>query len=196
MSMAPGAWLASHRHMLPATGDALDVACGRGRNALWLAAQGFHTRAVDRDGEALALLAGEAQRLGLVVTTTQCDLEAIPVETGAGETRPAPFDEAYDVIVVLHYLHRPLFPALLAALRPGGVLVYETFTTAQALRGRPTNPAFLLDPGELRRLTAGLDVLAEREGDFEGRMVAGIVARKPGTGSGKMLVRVLEEQER
>ena len=54
---------------------------------------------------------------------------------------------AFDVIVVVHYLHRPLFPQLLAALRPGGVLVYETFTTAQAARGKPTNPDFLLRPG-------------------------------------------------
>ena len=73
------------------------------------------------------------------------------------------------MIVVTHYLHRPLFPSLLAALRPGGALVYETFTRAQAARGRPTNPGFLLAPGELRRLVAPLDVRAAREGDFEGR---------------------------
>jgi SAM-dependent methyltransferase len=78
----------------------------------------------------------------------------------------------YDLIVVVHYLHRPLFPVLLDALRPGGVLVYETFTRAQAARGRPTNPAFLLEPGELLRLIQPLEVLASREGDYDGRMAA------------------------
>jgi len=89
-------------------------------------------------------------------------------------------DDHYDVIVVVHYLHRPLFPALLAALRPGGVLVYETFTIAQAARGRPTNPAFLLAPGELAALVAPLEILAAREGDYEGRMVSSVVGRRTG----------------
>jgi len=80
--------------------------------------------------------------------------------------------------VAVHYLHRPLFPHLLAALRPGGILVYETFTQAQARRGKPTNPAFLLEPGELRALTAGLTILAWREGEFGGRDVASIVCRR------------------
>jgi hypothetical protein len=61
---------------------------------------------------------------------------------------------------------------------PGGVLVYETFTRAQALRGRPTNPDFLLEPGELLRLVDGMDVLAQREGAFDDRMVASVVARR------------------
>jgi len=84
----------------------------------------------------------------------------------------------YDVVVVVHYLHRPLFPALQAALRPGGILVYETFTRAQAERGKPTNPAFLLEPGELRDLIGPLDLLVEREGDFEGKMLASVIARR------------------
>ena len=82
----------------------------------------------------------------------------------------------YDLIVVVHYLHRALFPALRSALRPGGILVYETFTRAQALLGKPTNPAFLLEPGELRNLVAPLEVLVEREGEFEGRMLASVIA--------------------
>jgi hypothetical protein len=65
-----------------------------------------------------------------------------------------------------------------AALRPGGVLVYETFTRAQAARGKPTNPAFLLEPGELIELVRPLEVLADREGDYEGRMVASVIARR------------------
>jgi len=97
------------------------------------------------------------------------DLEAIDSSLGVA---------AYDLVVVTHYLHRPLFPAILAALRPGGTLVYETFTRAQAARGRPTNPEFLLEPGELLRLVAPLTVRDFREGDFEGRMVASVVATR------------------
>jgi SAM-dependent methyltransferase len=162
-------WLVDHAHLLPPGGDALDVASGAGRNAIWLAERGFHTRAVDRDEAAILQIRETAARLQLPLQADVVDLE-----TGD----PQVFPPAYDVIVVVHYLHRPLFPALKAALRPGGVLVYETFTRAQALRGRPTNPAFLLELGELRDLVAPLDVLVEREGDFEGKMVASVIARR------------------
>ena len=92
---------------------------------------------------------------------------------------PLPFrPSTYDVIVVVHYLHRPLFPALIEALTPGGLLVYETFTRAQAARGKPTNPDFLLEPGELLDLVRPLEVLASREGDYDGRMVASVIARR------------------
>jgi hypothetical protein len=86
---------------------------------------------------------------------------------------------AYDVIVVVHYLHRPLFPALIDALAPGGLLIYETFTRAQAARGKPTSPSFLLEPGELVELVRPLEVLESREGDYEGRMVASVIGRRP-----------------
>jgi SAM-dependent methyltransferase len=165
----PAAWLLRHRQLLPASGAALDVACGRGRNALWLADQGFHTTAVDRDEAAIALVAEHARRLALPLRALVMDLERAPPPLG---------EAAFDVIVVTHYLHRPLLPLLLAALRPGGTLVYETFLRAQAARGKPTNPDFLLEPGELRRLVAPLHVLAEREGDFEGRFVSSVVAVK------------------
>ena len=86
--------------------------------------------------------------------------------------------ETADVIVVVHYLHRPLFPALVRALRPRGLLIYETFTHAQALRGKPANPAFLLAPGELMQLVQPLDIIASREGVFEDRDVASVVAKR------------------
>jgi SAM-dependent methyltransferase len=169
-SATAAAWLTMHRHLLPDGGDALDVASGRGRHALWLAAQGFRVTAMDRDSDALRTLETDAMRLGLPIATLREDLER------EGATLPT---EAFDVVVVVHYLHRPLFPQLLAALRSGGVLVYETFTTAQAARGKPTNPAFLLLAGELRDLVAPLEVLVAREGEFDGRDVASVVARKP-----------------
>jgi tellurite methyltransferase len=163
-------WLVDHAHLLPRGGTALDVAAGRGRNALWLAQRGLDVTAVDRDGAALEELRAAAARLGARVHIDVRDLEKPGAQLPAG---------AYDVIVVVHYLHRPLFAALKAAVRPGGVLVYETFTAAQAARGRPTNPAFLLQPGELRQLVAPFEVLVEREGDFEGKMLASVIARRP-----------------
>ena len=165
MTAAP--WLTAHRHLLPPGGAALDVACGRGRHALWLAGQGFSTRGVDRDGEAVQFLKAEAERLDLPVAAGVVDLESDGVSLGQA---------AYDLVVVMRYLHRPLFPALRAALKPGGVLVYETFTRAQAARGRPTNPRFLLEEGELRELIQPLAVLVEREGDFDGAWLSSIIA--------------------
>jgi 2-polyprenyl-3-methyl-5-hydroxy-6-metoxy-1,4-benzoquinol methylase len=165
-SETPAPWLVMNRTLLPPSGRALDVACGRGRHALWLARHGFATTAIDRDSSAVAALEARALDEGLPLTARAMDLEG-----GAAVLGPE-----YDVIVVVHYLHRPLFPALIAALAPGGVLVYETFTVAQAARGKPTNPAFLLEAGELPRLVAPLEVRAAREGDFEGRFVSSVVA--------------------
>jgi SAM-dependent methyltransferase len=170
MSLTPARWLTENADVLPDSGHALDAACGRGRQALWLAARGLTTHAVDRDPEALQFLEDEAGRRQLALRTEVVDLE--------GSAHPLRAD-AYDVIVVVHYLHRPLFPALRAALRPGGVLVYETFTRAQAARGKPTNPAFLLLEGELRELVRPLEILREREGDYDGRMVSSVIARRP-----------------
>ena len=165
---SPSSWLTENADLLPPRGEALDVACGRGRHALWLASRGYVTTALDNSADNVAFVAEEASRRGLSVHADVKDLEAGSVFLGQA---------SYDVIVVVHYLHRPLFPALIAALRPGGVLVYETFTRAQAARGKPTNPAFLLEAGELARLVAPLEILRQREGDYEERWVASVVAR-------------------
>jgi tellurite methyltransferase len=165
----PVAWLTINRPLLPATGDSLDLACGSGRHAVWLAEQGFQTMAIDRDAAAIEQLNEEASRRGLSIRTRAVDLES---------TERVLEPDSFDLIVVVHYLHRPLFPSIVSALRPGGVLVYETFTRAQAARGRPTNPAFLLEPGELLTLVGPLQILTSREGDFDGRFVASIVAMR------------------
>ena len=164
----PATWLTQHAHLLPPAGEALDVACGRGRHALWLAARGLTVHAIDRSAEAVAALDALARRRHLPVRARVVDLETAPAVLPRG---------AFDLVVVVHYLHRPLFPALVAALRPGGLLVYETFTRAQAARGRPTNPAFLLEPGELVQLVAPLEIIDHREGTFDDRDVASVVAR-------------------
>ena len=159
-----------HIDLLPRGGLVLDVACGRGRHALYLARAGFRVTAVDRDAKALAAVRDSARTLGLDLTTRMLDLETSPP--------PDLGDAVYDAIVVFNYLHRPLFPALTRAVRAGGRLVYETFTVAQAARGRPTNPDFLLQPGELQTLVAPLTVLREREGEVDGRFVASVIAER------------------
>jgi len=125
----------------------LDVACGNGRHARWLAARGHPVEAVDRDAALLAELAA------IPGITTRCaDLEA-----GAWPYA----GQAFAAIVVVNYLHRPLFPRLPAALAPGGVLIYETFAAGNERYGRPANPDYLLRPGELLDMARGaLRVLA------------------------------------
>jgi 2-polyprenyl-3-methyl-5-hydroxy-6-metoxy-1,4-benzoquinol methylase len=166
--MSPTSWLTAHEGLLQG-GVALDVACGRGRHALWLAERGFEVYAIDRDPAALVHLDEEARRRGVRVVTEQKDLETECVRLG---------ENRFDLVVAVHYLHRPLFRHLTAALRPGGLLVYETFTAAQATKGKPTNPAFLLMPGELRELVQPLEIVVEREGEFDDRCVASVIARK------------------
>lgn len=149
---APSRWLREHAAQLSRRGRILDLACGSGRNARWLAGQGFEVFAVDRDAAALAGLAGVAG-----VTTAQLDLEgggwALGEQTFAG-------------IVVCRYLHRPLLPFIAGALMPDGVLLYETFMAGNAAYGRPSRPDFLLEPGELLAFAngQGLQVLDFVEG--------------------------------
>ena len=167
--MDPTRWLLEHEHLLPRSGDAVDIGCGRARNAFWLASRGLRTVALDRDRDAVEFVREEAGRQGLPIRAAAVDLEA----------EPNPLSEdSYDVVLVVHYLHRPLFPALKAAVRPGGVLVYETFTRGQEERGHPTNPAFPLEPGELRELVHPLEIVVEREGDFGGKLLASVIARR------------------
>jgi rhodanese-related sulfurtransferase len=167
--LGPSSWLLENADLLPRGGSALDLACGAGRHALLLAAAGLRVRAVDRDAEKIASLRATAARLGLALEAEILDLEAAGADLG---------EAGYDLILGIHYLHRPLFPAIRRALARGGILLYETFTVDQAARGGPTNPDFLLRPGELRRLVEPLEVVRERQGEYEGRMVAGVVARR------------------
>jgi rhodanese-related sulfurtransferase len=163
----PSSWLLQCADLLPRGGAALDLACGRGRHALLLASAGYDVTALDRDDAALDALRSAATALALDVDARRVDLEAPGVDLGQAR---------YDLVLVVHYLHRPLFPALRRALAPGGLLLYETFTEAQARHGKPTHPEFLLRPGELPDLVAPLRVLRSREGEFEGRDVAGVAA--------------------
>jgi SAM-dependent methyltransferase len=162
-------WLLSNMDLIARDRSVLDVASGRGRHALLLAARGWDVHAVDRDATALAALGARARAQGVLVQTACVDLERD--EADLGENR-------YGTILVFNYLHRPLFPAIRRALAPGGVLLYETFTIGQRERGHPRNPAYLLQDGELPRLVAPLAILRSREGDYGGRLVASVAARK------------------
>jgi SAM-dependent methyltransferase len=190
----PSSWLIENADLLPAAAPvgrtagsapprALDVACGSGRHALLLAAAGFEVQAIDRNAAAIEALRAAAGKLGLAlraeVRAEVRDLEATGSVPAAAVGPPG----AYDLIVVVHYLHRPLFPALVRALVPGGLLLYETFTVDQAARGHPRTPAFLLKHGELRRLVAPLEVIRQREGEFDGRCVAAVAARSDPAGA-------------
>lgn len=166
---APAAWLIENADLLPRGGKVLDVACGRGRHALWLAGAGFDVHAIDRDPEKIDFLQATAERLHLSISCEVVDLETDPLPSLPGPC---------DAVLVFNYLHRPLMPALRDALAPGGRLFYETFTTRQAERGHPTNPAFLLNAGELPTLVAPLGVIRWREHEVDGRFVASIVAER------------------
>lgn len=144
----PSAWVQRWAHLVPAAGRVLDVACGAGRHARYFAERGHAVTAVDRDAGALASLPP-------TVTACVADLEGAPW--------PLP-GQTFGGVVVTNYLWRPLWPALLRSLEPGGVLICETFAIGQALFGRPTNPDFLLHPGELLDVCRGLQVVAYEDG--------------------------------
>jgi SAM-dependent methyltransferase len=137
----PSSWLIRHAPLIRPGGTVLDLACGSGRNARWLAEQGWGVEAVDRDEVAIA---GLQQIAGL--HAFQADLENAPWPF-AGRT--------FDGIVVCRYLYRPLLPLLAESLATSGVLIYETFMLGQEKFGRPQNPDFLLKPNELLDVFAG-----------------------------------------
>ncbi len=150
---APSPWVARWAAELPAGTSVLDVACGSGRHVRWLAARGLQVTGIDRDAAALSGLAGIAQ-------TIVADIEGNPWPLPAGAT--------FDAVVVTNYLHRPLWPRLLAAVAPGGRLIYETFAVGNETVGKPSNPAFLLAPGELLdAVRAQLRVIGYEDGFLE-----------------------------
>jgi SAM-dependent methyltransferase len=131
-----------------ARGPVLDVACGEGRHARFFRDKGFEVVAVDRQAVSLQ-----------GITFVEANLE-----NGA----PWPFPgRKFGAVVVTNYLHRPLFPRLAESLHEGGLLIYETFMLGNERFGRPSNPEFLLRPGELREAFTGLQVLDFEEGEFE-----------------------------
>jgi tellurite methyltransferase len=144
--------LQENRHLLPATGDALDLACGLGGNALLLAESGLSVQAWDVSSVAIESLQSRAAAAGLPLQAVVRDVDAQP-----------PVADSFDVIAVSYFLSRELAPALCAALRPGGLLFYQTFVRDKVSSEGPTNPDFLLAENELLAMFAPLRVRVYRE---------------------------------
>jgi SAM-dependent methyltransferase len=159
-------WVQRWSHFLQPQASVLDVACGSGRHLAWFSRRGHNVTGVDVDIQAAAANAGDARLI-------QADLEAGPWPL---QKDGAP--EQFGAVVVTNYLWRPLLPTLVASLAPGGVLLYETFAAGNETLGRPRNPDFLLQPGELLSLCDGLHVVAYEHGflDQPARYVQRIAA--------------------
>ena len=166
---SPSAWVTRFATLIRPGGTVLDLACGRGRNARWLAEQRFRVTAVDREAAMLAELQGVDN-----IQTLQADLE-----TGAW-----PFEkQRFDSIVVCRYLHRPLLPLLARSMEEDGILIYETFMAGQEQFGKPSNPDFLLKNNELFNIfNPLLEILSFEQGlvhQPNPAMLQRICARRP-----------------
>jgi SAM-dependent methyltransferase len=151
---SPSPWITRFTHLIP-SGEVLDLAAGAGRHSRCLAEQGHPVLAADRDAAALALAAGEG------IQTLRVDLE-----TGDPE-QDWPFAaNRFAGVVVVNYLHRPLWSKMIASLSVDGILIYETFALGNEQFGKPSNPDFLLRHGELLEIAAqhGLQVIAYENG--------------------------------
>ena len=141
-SCLPSSWVRRWCGVIEVRGRVLDLACGSGRHTHFLLDCGFSVVAVDL--EISSLNNSLTSRADVVVR--QADLE----------NEPWPFEnDCFDAVIVTNYLHRPLFAHLIASLKPGGVLIYETFASGNGQFGRPNNPNFLLQPGELLAVVEG-----------------------------------------
>ncbi len=150
----PSPWIVRFAPLVRAGGSILDVACGNGRHLRHFLDRDIRVMGVDIDLRGVNDLDGRPD-----VTLLQADLE--------GEAGPPPALTGFDAVIVTNYLHRPLLPALVGALKPGGLLLYETFGNGNQRHGRPSSPAFLLRDGELLRfaLEQGMQVVAFEQGE-------------------------------
>jgi SAM-dependent methyltransferase len=150
--LQPSAWVARFTPVAIPGSAALDLACGGGRHARLLLDRGWRVTAVDRDTSGVADLRGDPR-----AEIVQADLEGAPwplLDDGGRDRR-------FGAVVVTNYLWRALLPRIVAAVAPGGMLVYETFARGNERFGKPSNPDFLLADGELLEAVRGrLNVLA------------------------------------
>lgn len=152
----PARVLVENAHLLPSGGVALDLACGLGGNAVFLAGRNFKTHAWDLSGVAITRLRTSAARLGLDIEAEVCDLDRTEFP-----------QEMFDVVVVSRFLSRTLAGSIVGSLKHGGVLFYQTYTKDKSSSAGPRNPAFLLSANELLSMFRRLRLLVYRE---EGRV--------------------------
>ncbi|TFW70372.1 SAM-dependent methyltransferase [Methylotenera oryzisoli] len=135
MQESPSSWIVKFAPLIKSQGLVLDLACGSGRHAKWLAQQGYQVDALDRDP---------------IATSSMQGIDGIRIQlTDLETTEPPSFEHSYDGIIVSRYLHRPILTSLATILKPGGILIYETFMRGNERYGKPSNPDFLLMPDEL-----------------------------------------------
>jgi len=147
----PSPWIVRWAPAIAAGGSVLDLACGSGRHVRYLAGRGLRVTAVDRDREAIERCHGAAERV-------QADLESAPWPLQG---------RRFDAVIVTNYLWRALMPHIVDSIGPGGLLLYETFALGNERFGKPSNPDFLLRPGELLTHVNALHVLAFEDGMAE-----------------------------
>jgi len=167
--LKPSDWIVRWTHLLTPGCTVLDVACGGGRHLAWLAGRGHAVTGVDRSIEPARQAAPYAE------------LVCADIENG-----PWPLaGRAFGAVVVTNYLWRPLLPAIVDSVAPGGVLLYETFADGNAQFGRPSRPDFLLRPRELLQVCADLDVVAYEHGYLgdPARVVQRVAALRPTPGT-------------
>jgi SAM-dependent methyltransferase len=160
---------------LPPKSQILDVACGSGRDAIYLAMQGYDLYALDYSTTALERCALTARYHDVQLNLLQCDIEN---EAWLHSLPSLP--QAFSAVVVCRYLHRPLLPQLKALIAPGGFLAYQTFMQGAERIGSPKNPRFLLKPGELASHFNDFDILIDDvEHLDDGRPLSRFLARRP-----------------
>ncbi|MEE8059535.1 MAG: class I SAM-dependent methyltransferase [Pseudomonadales bacterium] len=155
--------LENNLHLLPATGHSLDLACGLGANALRLAEQGLNSHGWDSSTIALEKLSSFATQRNVSVTTLLRDVEKSP-----------PDNNSFDVIVVSQFLYRPILPELINALKPGGLLFYQTFNQQKLTSDGPSHADFLLAPNELLHVLSPLELIFYREDGHTGKLEQGL----------------------
>ncbi len=155
-------------HLLPAQGKSLDLACGLGGNALRMAELGFNSHAWDISDSAINKVQEFAQERHLTLSTKQCDISQ-------SEQQNKMVKESFDVIIVGHFLLREIMPSLISALRPGGLIFYQTFVEeSDCNNSGPKNNNFRLKNNELLKLFSGLSLRYYREEGLLGQLDKGI----------------------
>ena len=176
--LQPSAWVRRWSHLVRAGGTVLDVACGHGHHLRWFAGRGHAVTGVDRAQDALDSLSD-------LTAAGHARLVQADIEDGPWPFMDGDLPRQFDAVVVTNYLWRPLLPVMVQSLAMNGVLLYETFAVGNASVGKPSRPDFLLAPGELLRVCAGLRIVAYEDGFCENppRFVQRIAAVRASSGA-------------